>query len=174
MLDSLLAIDLGCDGAMVVIRNVGNGPEVVCPPYSWRFRRRDRYERRKAEVHNHLRLLLQEYRPRVVAMEDPRSILGRRHVGVSQSWMAAQMALICELARSSPRVIRVPGQGPKAAARAWAILRSSFAEILSREEMRELSGEAGEHVRDACAVALAALARLPRASGRETVGRRAN
>ncbi len=174
MLTSLIAIDLGCDGAMVVIRNVGNGPEVLCPPYTWRFRRRDRYDRHKGEIHDHLRLLLQEYRPRVVAMENPRSILGRRHVGVSQSWMAAEMALICEMARPSPRVIRVPGQGPKAAARAWAIMRSSFAEILSREEMREVSGEAGEHVRDACAVALAALARLPRASRRKTVGSRAN
>ncbi len=169
----LIAIDLGCDGAMVVIRNVGNGPEVVCPPYSWRFRRRDRFERHKAEVHNHLR----PQSPAPVAAGIPAASGGdggsAQHSGPAARWRLSVMDGGADGADLRAGAAEPQGD-PGARAGAEGILRSSFAEILFRDDLRELSGEAGEHVRDACAVALAALARLPRANGRETVGRRAN
>jgi len=90
----------------------------------------------------------------------PISVIGRRHVGVSQSWMGGGICMVAGSCPHPPEVtIQVPGQHGQAPALAWAVLRSSFAEILSREELRELDGEKGEHVRDACAIFLAAVPR---------------
>ncbi len=161
---TLLAIDVGCNGCFLMVRNIGNGPEVVCRPYTWWWRRRDRYDQHKAEIHDQLRFLIQEHRPRVVALEKPQSIIGFKHVGVSQAWMGAEMAMVCNGARPAPDlIVQVEPMGRERAAEGWAILRQSLSEILSREEMRELNqigkDEPGEHVADACAVAIAGLER---------------
>jgi len=158
---TLLAIDVGLCGAMVVIRNVGNGPEPWDRPHRWRYANRAVWERQGREaVEDYLRVLLRTHVPEAVALEEPISVLGRKAVGVSQAEQVGRFSIICGQAKCKPQMVVVPGQHGEAPGEAWGVLKQSFGELLSREEMAELAGPAGEHVRDACAVALAGLARM--------------
>jgi len=155
-----LIVDVGLDGAAFVARVGANGPEALCRPFRWFHHRRSTYDRQKADLHDRLRLFVQEYRPRVLAIEQPVSIIGRKRVGVSQAWLAAEICMVVGGCPRPPEVtIQVPGQHGEGPVTAWAVMRSSFAEILSPEEMRELNGPKGEHVRDGCAILLAAIPR---------------
>jgi len=161
MFETYLIVDVGLDGAAFVGRVGSSGPEAVTGPDCWFHRRRSTYDKHKDEIHNRLRFWVQEYHPRVLAIEEPVSIIGRKRVGVSQSWLAAEICMVVGGCPRPPEItIQVPGQHGEGPVKAWAVLRPSFAEILSAEEMRELNGERGEHVRDCCAIFLRTLSEL--------------
>ena len=161
--DTFLIGDLGCNGAMFVGRIGSSGPEIVTPPRRWKHRDRAGWDRHGHEVEDHFRLLLREHRPRVVAFEQPKSVMGRKHVGISQAYFVGRFALMAEQAACKPTIVQVPGQYGAARVKAWGILRPSFAEIMDRDELRELAdneeGRPGEHVTDASAIFLAAIPR---------------
>ena len=160
MFETYLIVDVGLDGSVFVGRVGANGPEAMTGPDCWFHRRRSTYDKHKDEIHNRLRFWVQEHHPRVLAIEEPVSIIGRRHVGVSQSWMAAEICMVVGGCPRPPEItIQVPGQHGEGPVKAWAVLRPSFAEILSAEEMRELNGEHGKHVHDASSIFLAAIPR---------------
>lgn len=163
MFEPILVVDVGCDGAMFVGRIGSSGPEAVCPPYRWFHRRRAQYDRHKDVIHHQLRFLIQEWRPRVLAFEEATSVMGRRHVGVSQAWMGAEFSMVAGGCPQPPEIIiRVPGQHGANRTNGWAVMRASFAEIMPANEMRELGrnekGQPGEHVTDGCAIFLRAVA----------------
>lgn len=152
MFEVFIAGDNGVNGALVVARLGTSGMEILARPYIWWHKRTPTYDRDKNEIFDHLRFWVQEYRPRVLVMEKAKSIKGRRHVVGSQAWKGAELALVAASCPNPPELLMIDGQGPKRAAEGWAILRSSFAEILSRDELRELGGPEGENVRDCCAI----------------------
>ncbi|MBN1459985.1 MAG: hypothetical protein JXA57_10630 [Armatimonadetes bacterium] len=159
MFEAYLVSDNGCNGCLFVGRIGTSGPEVMSRPLTWWHRTSARYERHEEYILSHARLLVQEYHPRFFVMEDPKSILGRRHVVRSQAWKAGRLQMAVEHCPNAPQTILVPGQGPAKARTAWGILRVSLSEIVDRDEMRKLSrigkGEPGENVADAFAVFLA-------------------
>ena len=152
MFEVFIADDNGVNGAMVPARLGTSGMEILAPPYVWWHRRTEKYDRNKEDIFNRLRFWVQEYRPRFLVMEQAKSIMGRRHVVGSQAWKGAELALVAAQCPNPPELMMVPGQGRQRADEGWAILRSSFAEIVSRDELRELGGPKGENVRDCCAI----------------------
>ena len=169
--DTFAIADLGCNGAMFTGRIGSSGPEILTPPNCWKWGTRKAWGRRARrsstthgeDVENRWRLLVRDYQPVVVAFEKPKSIMGRKHIGISQSYFLGRFALIAQGEAPSATIIQVPGQYGEARVKAWAIMRPSFAEIIPPEELRKLSrideGEPGEHVADACAIFLAAIPR---------------
>jgi len=147
-----IAGDNGVNGAMVVGRIGTSGIEILAPPFVWWHRRTPKYDLHKEEIFDRLRFWIQEYRPRFLAMEQAKVHKGRRLVVVSQAWKGAELALVASQCPNPPELMMVPGQGWKRTDEGWAILRSSFAEIVSRDELRELGGPKGENVRDCCAI----------------------
>ena len=85
---TVVGIDLGVDGAMVVVRNIGKGPELCAQPLTWRRWNKRRWERYSLSMVAAFSGLCDKWRPRAVAFEEARSILGRRHVGVAQALAA--------------------------------------------------------------------------------------
>jgi hypothetical protein len=149
---SVLAIDLGLQGAMALVRCGLDGPEVVAV-HTWRTRTHKGHQ----DHHDVMLCWLRDLRPDVVATEEPISIPGRRYVGVAQAHQAGVVRALAE--ERGFRVVEVPRQDEKAARYAWFILRESVAEVFGREEAKRWSGSEGEHVKDAMAISLAALAR---------------
>ena len=160
---NILIVDLGCNGAMFVGRVGSYGPEIVSLPTRWKHRNRRGWDKHHEEVEDQYRLRLRTHKPRFVAFEKPESVMGRKHVGISQAYFVGRFTLIAENAPTKPRIVQVPGQHGDARVKAWGILRPSLFEIAPRELVREFGqydeGEPGEHVVDACAIFLAAIPR---------------
>lgn len=160
MSTSVIGLDNGLCGAFVVLRVGSYGPELCEPAIRWTYTRRAQWERNRPLLRDRIRYSIRRWHPLVLACEEPKSIMGFKHVGISQARFAEWARQIAE--DEGIEYLEVPGQSGEQPGRAFAILRQSLSEFSTREEMADMSGPAGEHARDAMAVGISALSRLPK------------
>jgi len=147
---TVIGIDLGVDGGIAVVRAGREGPELCCPPQGWSGWKKANWHRYALALPGDFAALVQRWAPAAVAIEDVRSLMHRRDVGVAQAKQAGFLEGLA--AQHRVRVIRVGLQTRDQAERAWAILRGTCPGAAA----------GSEHVRDACAVALAGLGAVER------------
>jgi hypothetical protein len=155
-MNTILAADLGQDGCFLVLRNIGNGPEVchVRPWRGWTLRA----ERRQTEIGAQLRFLCQRWGVKVIAAEKALHLKANPRIGSSQRWRTKVLQAVIAHAPECKgvRLLETDPQGPTEAYYSWKQLRETCVQEMwfDREWDRTNAGQPGEHVADAAAIAL--------------------
>jgi len=153
-LKPILAADLGEKGALVLGRDVGNGPEIVTA-YAWKGWKRGA-RKREDEIRGQVLYLCLRWKVEVIAHEEAGFFKHGGRVGASQRWRQEALRWYCAGERRLRHIefLEVPRVGPKRAVQAWGMMRQSAADI--GLPVKEWDGEIGDDVRDGCGIWLKA------------------
>lgn len=167
----MMLADIGAEGAIVVVRRGAKGLQIL-EIYQWAGWS-PKKQKREDEIGDRFEALLISHDPLIVAVEAPFA-KGHTNIGLSQAAKANFLrGILWHVRRRQVRWMEVPPRGPKQVREAWL---ADFEAAFRREgfDMEKLTGDSGEHVRDACAIGTAALnvLRLERTRAR-SVDRRA-
>lgn len=166
----MMLADIGAEGAIVVVRRGSRGLEIL-EMYQWTGWS-PKGQKREDEIGDRLEALLISHDPSIVAVEAAFA-RGHTNIGLSQAAKGNFLrGILWHVRRRQVRWMEVPVRGAKHAKMAWL----DFADAFCRAgfDMKKLTSDAGEHVRDATAIGVAVLniLRLERTRAR-SVDRRA-
>lgn len=153
MRQTILAIDIGAKGAMVLFRFEAGRPPEVALVFRWQDWGATGKRNREDEIAALFALTVKQDRPKIVAVEKPFAKRGRGGIGLSQASKGQFLRGILWQAGVRCRWMQVPPRGEAQRDAAWQDLRRAFER--AGHDTRILDGDLGEHVRDCCGIVLA-------------------